>query len=318
VKNFSDLTEQELLALAVSLEEEDNRTYGDFAAALRDSYPGTAKVFMGMADEENRHRHRLLNLYRQKFGEHIPLIRRQDVKGFVERKSVWLLRPLALDKVRAQAELMEAESKRFYVRAARQSSDASIRQLLGDLAAEEKRHEDKAAELESHFVTADIDKEERQSERRLFLLQIVQPGLAGLMDGSVSTLAPLFAAALATRDSWQTLLVGLAAALGAGISMGFAEALSDNGSLTGRGSPILRGVVCGLMTALGGLGHALPYLITDFWTATTVAAGVVAVELAVIALIRNRWMDTPILSATLQVVVGGLLVFGTGVLIGSS
>jgi rubrerythrin len=304
VKNFSDLTEQELLALAVSLEEEDNRTYGDFAAALRDSYPGTAKVFMGMADEENRHRHRLLNLYRQKFGEHIPLIRRQDVKGFVERKSVWLLRPLALDKVRAQAELMEAESKRFYVRAARQSSDASIRQLLGDLAAEEKRHEDKAAELESHFVTADIDKEERQSERRLFLLQIVQPGLAGLMDGSVSTLAPLFAAALATRDSWQTLLVGLAAALGAGISMGFAEALSDNGSLTGRGSPILRGVVCGLMTALGGLGHALPYLITDFWTATTVAAGVVAVELAVIALIRNRWMDTPILSATLQVVVG--------------
>jgi rubrerythrin len=318
VKNFSQLTEQELLALAVSLEEEDNRTYGDFAEAVRDAYPGTAKVLSAMADEEDRHRHRLLDLYRQKFGEHIPYIRRQDVRGFVERKSVWLSRPLRLDTVRAQAELMEAESRRFYARAALHSSDSSIRQLLGDLAAEERRHEDKALQLEAQFVTAEMDKAEHQSERRLFLLQIVQPGLAGLMDGSVSTLAPLFAAALATKDSWQTLLVGLAAAVGAGISMGFAEALSDNGSLTGRGSPILRGVVCGLMTMLGGLGHALPYLIADFWTATTVAGGVVAVELAVIAYIRNRWMDTPILSAALQVVVGGLLVFATGVLIGSS
>ena len=246
------------------------------------------------------------------------MIRRQDVRGFVERKSVWLLRPLGLDKVRAQAELMEAESKRFYLRAARLSSDASIRQLLGDLAAEERRHEEKAERLESQFVTAEVDKDEHQSERRLFLLQIVQPGLAGLMDGSVSTLAPLFAAAFATKDSWQTLLVGLAAAIGAGISMGFAEALSDNGSLTGRGSPILRGIVCGLMTALGGLGHALPYLISDFRTATAIAVVVVAIELAVIAWIRNRWMDTPLLSAAFQVVVGGLLVFGTGVLIGSS
>ena len=318
MKNFSELTEQELLALAVSLEEEDNRTYSDFAAALRDAYPATARLFSAMADEEDRHRHRLLDLYRQKFGEHIPFIRRQDVRGFVERKSVWLLRPLGLDTVRVQAELMEAESRRFYARAARHSSDASIRQLLGDLAAEEKRHEEKAIQLESRFVTAEMDREEHQSERRLFLLQIVQPGLAGLMDGSVSTLAPLFAAALATKDSSQTLLVGLAAAIGAGISMGFAEALSDNGSLTGRGSPVLRGAVCGLMTMIGGLGHALPYLIADFWTATTIAVGVVVVELAVIAFIRNRWMDTPILSAALQVVVGGLLVFGTGVVIGSS
>jgi rubrerythrin len=318
VKNFSDLTEQELLALAVSLEEEDSRTYGDFAAALGNAYPGTAKLFTAMADEEDGHRHRLLDLYRQKFGEHIPLIRRQDVKGFITRKSVWLSRPLGLDNVRAQAELMEVESKRFYVRAARHSSDASIRQLLGDLAAEEKRHEEKAVQLESAFLTPELDKQEHQSERRLFLLQIVQPGLAGLMDGSVSTLAPLFAAALATKDSGQTLLVGLAAAIGAGISMGFAEALSDNGSLTGRGSPILRGVTCGLMTMLGGLGHALPYLIENFWTATTIASGVVALELAVIAFIRNRWMDTPILFAALQVIVGGALVFGTGVLIGSS
>jgi len=246
------------------------------------------------------------------------LIRRQDVKGFIDRKSVWLLRPLGLEKVRAHAELMEAESKRFYVRAARRSTDAAIRQLLGDLAAEEKRHEEKAEELQSHFVPAEVEKRNHESERRLFLLQIVQPGLAGLMDGSVSTLTPMFAAAFATKDSWHTLLVGLAAAIGAGISMGFAESLSDNGSLTGRGSPLLRGAVCGLMTALGGLGHALPFLISNFRTATAIAIVVVAVELAAIAWIRNRYMDTPLLSATFQVVVGGVLVFGTGVLIGSS
>jgi rubrerythrin len=306
-----------LLALAIALEEEDSRTYGDFAEAMRESYPGTARMFAVMAEEENGHRHRLLDLYRQKFGDHIPLIRRQDVKGFLERKSVWLRRPLGLEKVRAQAELMEAESKRFYLTAARHSSDAAIRQLLGDLAAEERRHEARAEELQSEYVPAEVEKEEGESERRLFLLQIVQPGLAGLMDGSVSTLAPLFAAAFATRDSWQTLLVGLAAALGAGISMGFAEALSDNGSLTGRGSPLLRGCVCGLMTAVGGLGHALPFLIPDFHTATAIAIAVVVVELAVIAWVRNRFMGTPLLSAAFQVVVGGLLVFGTGILIGS-
>jgi erythrin-vacuolar iron transport family protein len=213
---------------------------------------------------------------------------------------------------------MEAESKRFYQRAARRSTDAAIRQLLGDLAAEERRHEARAEELQSAYVPAEIEQEEGESERRLFLLQIIQPGLAGLMDGSVSTLAPLFAAAFATRDSWQTLLVGLAAALGAGISMGFAEALSDNGSLTGRGSPLLRGTVCGLMTALGGLGHALPFVIGNFHTATAIAIAVVALELAAIAYVRNRYMDTPLLSAAFQVVVGGLLVFGTGILIGNS
>ncbi len=318
MKDFSDLTEQELLALAIGLEEEDIRTYGDLAEAMRESYPGTAGMFNAMAEEENGHRHRLLDLYRQKFGDHIPLIRRQDVKGFLERKSVWLLRPLGLEKVRAQAELMEAESKRFYQTAARRSTDAAIRQLLGDLAAEERRHEARAEELESRYVPAEVERQEGESERRLFVLQIVQPGLAGLMDGSVSTLAPLFAAAFATHDSWQTLLVGLAAALGAGISMGFAEALSDNGSLTGRGSPLMRGVVCGLMTTLGGLGHALPFLIGNFRTAMTIAVAVVVVELAVIAWIRNRYMDTPLVSAAFQVLVGGLLVFGTGILIGSS
>jgi erythrin-vacuolar iron transport family protein len=317
MKNFSDLTEQELLALAIALEEEDSRTYADLAEAMRESYPGTARMFAAMGQEEDGHRHRLLDLYREKFGDHIPLIRRQDVKGFLERKSLWLLRPLGLEKARAQAELMEAETKRFYQKAARQSTDAAIRQLLGDLAAEERRHEARAEELEAQYVPAEVEKEEGESERRLFLLQIVQPGLAGLMDGSVSTLAPLFAAAFATRQTWPTFLVGLAAAIGAGISMGFAEALSDNGSLTGRGSPWARGLVCGAMTALGGLGHTLPFLVPSFTVAITIAAAVVVVELAAISWVRNRYMDTPLLSAGFQVFVGGLLVFATGVAIGS-
>jgi rubrerythrin len=270
------------------LEEEDNRTYSDLAEALRETYPGTARLFAAMAEEENGHRHRLLDLYREKLGDHIPLIRRQDVKGFLERKSLWLLRPLGLNKVRAQAELMEAESKRFYQTAAEHSTDAAIRQLLGDLAAEERRHEARAEKLGAQYVPAEIEKEEGRAKQRLFLLQIVQPGLAGLMDGSVSTLAPLFAAAFATQQSWPTFLVGLAAAIGAGISMAFAEALSDNGSLTGRGSPWLRGLVCGAMTALGGLGHTLPFLVPSFAVAMTIAAAVVIVELAVIAWIRNR------------------------------
>jgi rubrerythrin len=318
MKEFSALSEQEILALAISLEEEDIRTYSDIAEALRETYPGTAKVFSLMSDEENGHRHRLLDLHRAKFGEHIPLIRRQDVKGFLDRKSFWLLRPLGLEKVRQQAELMEAESKRFYQRAARLSTDASIRQLLGDLAAEEKKHEERAEALEAEYVPGSVEKEEGEAERKLFILQIIQPGLAGLMDGSVSTLAPLFAAAFATKDSWQTFLVGLAAAVGAGISMGFAEALSDNGSLTGRGSPLLRGAICGLMTALGGLGHTLPFLIPAFQTAMIIAVAVVLVELAIIAWVRNRYMDTPFLSAAVQIILGGLLVFGIGIAIGSS
>jgi rubrerythrin len=317
-KNFSDLTEREILALAISLEEEDERVYNEFAEGLKENFPDSAKMFNAMAAEESGHRHRLLDLYRARFGDHIPLIRRHDVKGFVQRPAVWLTRPLGLDKVREHAEVMEAETRRFYSRAARRTTDAGIRQLLGDLAAEEGRHEQQAEQLESKYVPVDIAEKEHESERRLFVLQIVQPGLAGLMDGSVSTLAPLFAAAFATHNSWETFLVGLAAAIGAGISMGFAEALSDDGSLTGRGSPLLRGIVCGLMTMVGGLGHTLPYLISDFWTATGIAAAVVCIELAVIAWIRNHYMDTPLLSAVFQVVVGGALVFGAGILIGSA
>jgi len=317
-KNFSDLSEQELLSLAISLEEEDARIYDEFAEGLRESYPDTARMFNAMADEETGHRHRLLDLYRSKFGERLPLIRRQDVRGFVQRQPVWLSRPLGLDKVREQAELMEAETKRFYARAARRSRDASIRQLLGDLAAEERRHEAQAEALEEKFIPPDVRRSEHEAERRLFLLQIVQPGLAGLMDGSVSTLAPLFAAAFATHNTWETFLVGLDAAVGAGISMGFAEGLSDDGSLTGRGSPWLRGAASGVMTAIGGLGHTLPYLLSDFRLATALAVAVVILELAAIAWVRHRYMSTPIFSAAMQIVLGGLLVFAAGVLIGSA
>jgi rubrerythrin len=316
--DFSKLTERELLALAISLEEEDSRIYDEFAEQLRETYPDTAKMFSAMSEEETGHRHRLLTLYREKFGERMPLIRRQDVRGFVTRKPVWLSRPLGLETVRAQAELMEAETKRFYTHAAGRSTDAAIRQLLGDLAAEERRHEAKAEQLEEKFVPAGARHAEHEAERRLFLLQIVQPGLAGLMDGSVSTLAPLFAAAFATHDTWETFLVGVAASVGAGISMGFAEALSDDGSLTGRGSPWLRGSASGIMTALGGLGHALPYLIPDFVTATTIASIVVLLELFAISWIRKRYMDTPFLKAAFQVVIGGLLVFAAGIFIGSA
>jgi rubrerythrin len=312
MRSFKSLNEQEILALAISLEEEDARIFDDFADGLQASYPAQAEEFRRLRVEEDGHRHRLLDLYRNKFGEHIPLIRRQDVKGFVSRKPVWLVRPLGLDAVRKQTELMELETARFYEKAARRATDASVRQLLGDLAEEERKHERIAERIQIEEPDA-----EAAARKREFVLQVVQPGLAGLMDGSVSTLAPLFAAAFATKDTWKTFLVGLAASLGAGISMGFAEALSDDGSLTGRGRPWVRGLICGLMTALGGLGHALPYLIPHFYVATGVAIAVVLVELNVIAWIRHRYMDTPWSSAIFQVVIGGLLVFLAGVLIGS-
>jgi erythrin-vacuolar iron transport family protein len=318
VKHFNELTEREVLALAITLEEEDERIYDNFVDGLKEQYPASANIFRGMALEEANHRHRLIELYRAKFGEHIPLIRRDDVSGFVKRKAVWLLRPLGLDTVREQAEIMELETKRFYRSAARRATDAAIRQLLDDLATEETRHEGLAEQLTTEQLPVDVRDAEDEAARRLFVLQVVQPGLAGLMDGSVSTLAPLFAAAFATHQTWDTFLVGLAASIGAGISMGFAEALSDNGSLTGRGKPLLRGIVCGLMTTLGGLGHTLPFLIPEFHTALVVAGAVVLVELGVISWIRHRYMDTPWLSATFQVVVGGVLVFLTGIFIGSS
>jgi erythrin-vacuolar iron transport family protein len=316
MRNFSELNEQEVLALAISLEEDDERTYANYAEYLRTSYPDTAAVFTAMSEEESGHRHRLIELYRKRFGDFIPLIRRTDVHGFMQRSSIWLGRPLGLEKIREQVETMEMESLRFYRRASRQARDASMRQLLDDLASEERRHETRAESLVAEHISPDVRVEEGKTERKLFLLQIVQPGLAGLMDGSVSTLAPIFAAALATHRSHDALLVGLAASIGAGISMAFAEAATDNGSLTGRGSPLLRGAVTGGMTTIGGLGHTLPFLIPEFHIALTVAMIVVIIELAAISWIRNRYMDTPLLRAAFQVVAGGVLVFLTGILIG--
>ncbi len=316
-KKFRDLSEREILALAVSLEEEDGRIYGDFADGLRHTYPDTAKIFDEMREEESQHRASLIETYRSRFGEHIPLIRRHDVKGFIQRRPVWLVRPLRIDDVRKQVEVMELETRRFYERAIQHVSHADVRKLLGDLAEVERRHYATAQSLQE-AVTPVVRKNEEEAQRRLFVLQIVQPGLAGLMDGSVSTLAPVFAAAFATKSSWTAFLVGLAASVGAGISMAFAEGLSDDGSLTGRGRPMLRGSVTGLMTAVGGIGHTLPFLISDFHIAMTFAVAVVAVELAAISYIRHRYMDTPILSAAFQVVLGGALVFLTGILIGSA
>jgi len=285
---------------------------------LRETYPASSKMFQEMQAEESEHRSSLIELYRQRFGEHIPLIRRQDVKGFVQRMPMWLVRPLGIHTVRKQVEIMELETRRFYERAMQQVSDAAVRKLLGDLAEAERKHSAAAQDLERKILTDEARQGEDVTERRLFVLQIVQPGLAGLMDGSVSTLAPVFAAAFATKSSWDAFLVGMAASVGAGISMGFAEALSDDGSLTGRGHPWIRGLVCGLMTTAGGIGHTLPFLIEDFRIALIVALFVVVVELAVISYIRHRYMDTPLVSAMLQVMLGGTLVFFAGLLIGSS
>ncbi|WP_265519946.1 iron exporter MbfA [Nitratireductor luteus] len=315
---FSSLSEQEVLALAISSEEDDGRIYRAYADGLREDYPHSAKVFEAMAEEEYRHRGALIEMHRKRFGERIPLIRREHVRGYYERKPDWLVRPMGLDTVRAQAELMEEQAHRFYVEAAKRTQDAATRKLLGDLAAAEKGHETLARRLGEEHLPEGARAEEAQTERRQFILTYVQPGLAGLMDGSVSTLAPIFAAAFATGDTWQTFLVGLAASIGAGISMGFTEVASDDGVISGRGSPIKRGLATGIMTTVGGLGHALPYLIPDFWTATTLAIIVVFIELWAIAFIQNRYMDTPWSRATFQVVLGGALVFAAGMLIGNA
>jgi len=317
-KNFRDLTEREILALAIQLEEEDSRVYADFAEGLRETYPATAKAFDEMEAEESRHRQMLIDRYKQRFGDHIPLIRRQDVKGFVERRPTWLVRPLGLHAVRKQVEVMEMETLRFYDRAMESVSDASTRKLLGDLAEVERQHSVFAESLREKQRTTGEQHTEETAQRRVFMLQIVQPGLSGLIDGSISTLAPIFAAAFATHKSRDAFLVGLAASIGAGISMAFTEALSDDGSLTGRGAPVFRGSVTGLMTAVGGLGHTLPFLIGSFHAAIVVATLIVAVELVVISYVRHRYMDTQLISSAVQVIVGGALVFGVGIWIGSS
>jgi rubrerythrin len=317
-RSFDSLSEQEILALAISSEEDDGRIYRAYADGLADDFPQSAKLFEAMAEEEDGHRDSLIELYRRRFGERIPLLRREHVRGYFERKPDWLVKPLGIEHVRRQAEAMEQQAYRFYVEAAKRTTDASTRKLLDDLAVAEQSHESSAHQLEQEHVPGTVKVEEATAEQRQFILTYVQPGLAGLMDGSVSTLAPIFAAAFATHDTWQTLLVGLAASIGAGISMGFTEVASDDGKLSGRGSPIKRGLTVGVMTSLGGLGHALPYLIPQFWTATAVAAVVVFFELWAIAFVQNRYMQTPFWRAAFQVVLGGALVFGAGVLIGNA
>ncbi len=316
-RRFSDLTEQEVLALAISSEEDDARIYRSYAEMLRDDYPETAKIFDGMAVEEDGHRAALIDLHKTRFGEVIPLIRREHVAGFYARRPIWLVENLGIERIRAEAEGMEKDAEAFYMRAAQATTDADTRKLLGTLAAAEAGHQERAGELEKEHLDDDALAAEDRTAKRQFLLTWVQPGLAGLMDGSVSTLAPIFAVAFATQDTWTTFLVGLAASVGAGISMGFTEAASDDGQLSGRGSPMKRGFASGIMTTVGGLGHALPYLITDFWTATVIAIMVVFVELWAIAWIQNKYMETPFFRAALQVVLGGALVLAAGILIGS-
>ncbi|MEO9865973.1 MAG: iron exporter MbfA [Yoonia sp.] len=316
-RQFKDLSEQEILALAISSEEDDARIYRQYAQALREDYPASAAVFDGMAVEEDGHRQRLIDLHQTRFGDMIPLIRREHVAGYYARRPVWLIENLSLDRVRSEASQMESDAQRFYETAAARVTDAATRKLLGDLAAAEAGHAELADDLAETHLGADAKSQEDDAAHRQFVLTWVQPGLAGLMDGSVSTLAPIFAVAFATQDTWTTFLVGLAASVGAGISMGFTEAASDDGQISGRGSPYKRGVAAGVMTTIGGLGHALPYLITDFWTATIIALIVVFVELWAIAWIQNKYMQTPFVKAVFQVVLGGALVFAAGALIGS-
>lgn len=317
-RSFQSLSEQEILALAISSEEDDGRIYLAYADALREHYPHSAKVFEDMAEEESHHRQALIDMHVARFGSRIPLIRREHVREFPERKPDWLIGQLSVEKAREQAEAMEESAYRFYQEAQTRATDAATRKLLGDLAIAEKGHESLAHRLGEKHLPDDVKEDENETSKRQFLLTYVQPGLAGLMDGSVSTLAPIFAAAFATQDTWQTFLIGLSASVGAGISMGFTEAAHDDGKLSGRGSPIKRGLASGIMTALGGLGHALPYLIPHFWTATALAIAVVFVELWAIAFIQKKYMDTPFLRAAFQVVLGGGMVLAAGILIGNA
>jgi rubrerythrin len=317
-RRFTDLSEQEVLALAISSEEDDARIYETYGERLRADFPQSARLFDEMAAEEHQHRRRLIDLHKKRFGDVIPLIRREHVAGYYARKPVWLVENLGIERIREEAAAMERQAQHYYLAAAKRTSDADTRKLLGDLAAAEGGHIRTAESLEQEHLTEDARETEARASHRQFILTWVQPGLAGLMDGSVSTLAPIFATAFATQDTWTTFLVGLAASLGAGISMGFTEAASDDGELSGRGSPIKRGFASGIMTAIGGLGHALPYLIPDFWTATSIAMIVVFIELWAIAWIQNRYMDTPFLRAAFQVVLGGSLVYAVGILIGAA
>lgn len=316
MRRFDELSEREVLAVAIANEEEDGRIYADFAEHLRDHYPDSAALFDDMAAEEDEHRRALIDLYVDRFGRHMPYVTRRDVRGAYAPPFPRAVIRRGVDAIRDEAQRMERAAGLFYREAAERTTDAAVRKLLGDLAVAEQGHLRTAGEIEQKRLPGESRMAEDEAARRRFVLQIVQPGLVGLMDGSVSTLAPVFAAAFATRHPHDAFLVGMAASIGAGISMGFAEALADDGKLSGRGAPLLRGLVCGAMTTAGGIGHTLPFLLTDFWTATIAAAAVALVELGIIAWIQFRYMDTPPLSAAAKVMLGGLLVVAAGILIG--
>ena len=316
MRSFSDLDQSEVLALAITLGEEHARIYAEYAHSLFETDPAMGQIFAGMAEEEHVHRGTLIDLYQAVHGDHIPLIRPQDVRGFAHHEPIWTREHVDAEEVRSQAERIAQEARQFYESALSRTTDAAARKLLGDLVAAEDRHLALARDMRESGDRLKIA--ESDSAQRTFVLQYIQPGLNGLIDGSISTLAPIFAVAFATYDTWTTFLVGLAASIGSGISMGIAEAMSDDGLISGRGHPWKRGTVTGVMTAVGGLGHTLPYLISDFWTATAIAAIIVVIELWVIAWVRARYMETPFMRAALEVVAGGLIVFGVGIAIGSA
>ena len=315
-KHYYNLSDKEILALAISSEEEDARIYQYYASLFIKDFPETASMFQEMLDEENVHRRQLIDLFKNKFSNNIPLIKREHVQGFYTRRPIWLIENLTLDKVRQEIVKMEKDAANFYFKTAQKTADPDIRKLLGDLAEIESKHSDKALLKASIIEKSSLAIDELKKAKKQFILTWVQPGLAGLMDGSVSTLAPIFATAFATKDSHTTLLVGLAASIGAGISMGFTEAAHDDGIISGRGSPIKRGVASGVMTTLGGLGHALPYLISDFYTATIIAMFFVLIELWAIAWIQKKYMEIKFSRAIFQVVFGGALVLAAGIFIG--
>lgn len=315
-KKFQDLNDNEILSLAIDNLEEDIKLYDEYSSHFLINYPVTSKMFKQMSILKNKNRKKLVELHKKKFGETLSITDQKEIANYFKRKPEWLVIKNSIEKVRNEIVEMETLSAQFYNSFAKKSQNIEIRNLLIDLAIMSREQKDNAKLILLNAQKSRSAKEEVTKDKRQFILTWVQPGLAGLMDGSVSTLAPIFATAFATKDSHTTLLVGLAASIGAGISMGFTEAVHDDGVISGRGSPIKRGFASGIMTTIGGLGHALPYLISDFYVATVIAMFFVLVELWAIAWIQAKYMEIKFTKAVFQVVFGGSLVLAAGILIG--
>ena len=315
-KKFQDLNDNEILSLAIDSLEEDIKLYDEYSSHFLINYPETSKMFKQMSILKNKNRKKLVELHKKKFGETLNITNQKEIANYFKRKPEWLVIKNSIEKVRNEIIEMETLSAKFYNSFAKKSQNIEIRNLLIDLALMSREQKDNAKLILLNAQKSRSAKEEVTRDKRQFILTWVQPGLAGLMDGSVSTLAPIFATAFATKDSHTTLLVGLAASIGAGISMGFTEAVHDDGVISGRGSPIKRGFASGIMTTIGGLGHALPYLISDFYVATVIAMFFVLVELWAIAWIQAKYMEIKFTKAVFQVVFGGSLVLAAGILIG--